>query len=646
MPGISVTELQKYLDQEKSYWKNFVLKIKNGEKFTKVDNGEITINIDKFTGKSENLKVNNDEVFENCLAFDAAGIEIHMRTHCNKREIDANVPAYVLYISDTETVKLSDLEKDNINPKKTKVGAGDTLEPETQELISLYYFKLAIENDKNSFTLFSTWYNILIPETEKVNGGKKVTVGEETYYMNEYLSYIVEKIATYNTEIPNSKNCELFVRTNNVRTNNEDEEYVFEEEGNQNIFKLSSNAKEWFQNFHKQEGVLLKKYRNPSILPIGDNKKFDSFERIDSVKKDRESNIADWVADFIRENFHVQLKHWDPADVWLTRNDYFTDFKKYWDERIKNIKTTTKLEELAEFNIDLQKALIEKKIWGVSLKKVTGSSAHMTLHNVDFGNLKKMLTKNETFLKNLDGVDDAKNNNVSDNYKLDSIDYSNGANNGQLNFVPIDGKELPMLNLQIRKNNSGNARGNLKFEAKYVGHEAQLGQTPLPMLAASLKKALPPGQPGDTVFKNDNEIYPSTKDEYVNDKTKPYIMPNAEGWKNATQAMENNIREKLKFYIKTDKFPVEPNSISNYLATANSKFGFTDKESNLARSNLMIICFLYNLSQIKDKNDLNNFCLNMVSMAQKVGTGYFAFANEKDIDEMKELKFGPFYKIY
>ena len=655
---ITVADLGKHLSKPPNYWKIFVSKIfskiqdesEYSAEFDTVNGTKIVINIDKFTSRFINPEIDNKKVFTNCSEYSTVDhIKEFMIPHLIPGTKSYNLPTSV---PPNGTILLKELLKSNIksdiNPSSVNNDDGSEIKTETQELISLYYFELAITNTApaKTFDLFDTWYNILIPETESKTENKKVTVKGTDQYMNKYLKHIVDEIAK----------DELFVRTS-------DGGYVIEKadgkEDGKNIFKLSNRAKSWFQNFHKQEQVLLAEYQKPTILPT--NQRFDSFKRIDTTGD--ETNVADWVAKFIHTNFRVELKHWDPADVWLTKEGFFNQFKEDWNKRInefhgeqaklsKTDKKTT-LSELAEFNISLQIALIQKKIWGISLKKVTGEHAHMTLQNVKFRGLIKMIGKNKKFLAGIKNIEKTKKfkkrtvqsvivHNNESKYKLESISYSNTANNGQLNFVPRDPKsELPNINCQIRPN--GN---NLKFEAKYIPAVAQLGQVPVNMMQFALKKEL--SGKGVFSFSNDYTKYPSTKGEYENTGETPYIMK-TKGWKTATEAMVSAIKGNLSTYIANDS-DLKKNDPSKYLnGTGPFSFGGPNgADGQKARSNLMIICFLYNLSQIAQQgqgnNDpLHNFCVHMIELAEKIGTAHYE--DEEDLD-IKDIKFGPFYKIY
>ena len=637
---ITVADFRNHLGKSPNYWKNFVLKIQKESPLNEFDTVDektkIVIDIDKFTSRSINPEIDNDTVFKNCLEYDTVDHIKEFMSPFIQGNKSYNLP------TSNGTIPLSNLLKSNIksnvNPPSDNNDDGSEIKTETQELISLYYFELAITNTDGNFHLFDTWYTILIPETKSTT-----KQGEKVQYMNEYLTHIVDKIAKVTKD-------ELFVRTS-------DGGYVIEKADGKDIlkdiFKLSNRAKSWFQNFHKQEQVLLKEYQKPTILPTNPNHQFNSFKRIDTTGD--ETNVADWVAKFIRTNFNVELKHWDPADVWLTEENYFNHFKKKWNGRIKKFHTDKKtpkrppLSMLAEFNLSLQLALIEKKIWGISLKKVTGD-AHMTLQNVEFIELKKMIGRNKKFLASIQPVIA---HNDESKYKLESISYSNTANNGQLNFVPSN-SALPKINCQIRPN--GN---NLKFEAKYIPAAAQLGQVPVNMLQFALKQELS----DKVVFNNDYTKYPSTKNEYENTGKTPYIMPTKNGWKTAsqsagypadwktaTQTMVLAIRTNLSTYIIgcSDLNSIE-NDPSKYLSEAHP-FSFKDNgvgNDQKARSNLMIICFLYDLSQIAQKEQgekaLHNFCAHMIELAEKIGTAHYE--DEKDLD-IKDIKFGPFYKIY
>ena len=153
----------------------------------------------------------------------------------------------------------------------------------------------------------------------------------------------------------------------------------------------------------------------------------------------RDGGFMDYISDICKTKYGISKKDtWNPADIWLV-----SDLNK-----VKNTLKTKVLDDvtsLEEFNAILRDMYHERKIVGISLKKMSGKTARWELVN----------------LENMDLFDDAEYN-----FKLDSIDINLGIKpNGEFKNsdtkIVVSGKK-GSIKFQIRQNSAG--FNNLKIE--------------------------------------------------------------------------------------------------------------------------------------------------------------------------------------
>ena len=171
----------------------------------------------------------------------------------------------------------------------------------------------------------------------------------------------------------------------------------------------------------------------------------------------RDGGFMDYITDICKNKYGISKKdNWNPADIWLV-----SDFNK-----VKNTlkqKVLDDVTSLEEFNVILREMFHERRIVGISLKKMSGKTAIWELVN----------------LENMDIFDDKEYN-----FKLDSIDInldvkSNGEFKNSDTKIIISGKK-GKIKFQLRQNSVG--FNNLKIEGTDLGAaSARLGKVPLDM---------------------------------------------------------------------------------------------------------------------------------------------------------------------
>ena len=129
---------------------------------------------------------------------------------------------------------------------------------------------------------------------------------------------------------------------------------------------------EWLHNFAQQNKIVL-----------------DKIKRRDFQHFNREGGFMDYISDYLRRNFKITPKdNWNPADIWLIHNEaqkkrLIDDlkapaegqgvFKGRW-------RVSAKLNQLNQMFRDWFKS---EELMGLSLKKVTSASAHWKVYNTN-----------------------------------------------------------------------------------------------------------------------------------------------------------------------------------------------------------------------------------------------------------------------
>ena len=139
---------------------------------------------------------------------------------------------------------------------------------------------------------------------------------------------------------------------------------------NETEAKNSILAGGWLENFAKQNETLLDKVKGNqfTIFTRGQTQGYTS----DWYKGG--DTFMEWVSKQVKDRFDISKKdNWNPADVWLIENE--TQAKKKILDAMKG-PITSKSEgvvsaNLNQFNAIFRKLFLQKKVMGISLKKIT-----------------------------------------------------------------------------------------------------------------------------------------------------------------------------------------------------------------------------------------------------------------------------------
>lgn len=308
---------------------------------------------------------------------------------------------------------------------------------------------------------------------------------------------------------------------------------------------------EWLKVFYAQQAKMLQEFSDS---------KFDEFNR--------DGGFMDYVTNLVKTKFGVSKKDtWDPADIWCIKNE--KSITTLIDKTVDGNGSQT----IQELNAVLRKLFNERKVVGISLKKVSGNVARYEETNVSE-----------------DGLDSNYNYSV-DKIKLDLSIESNEFNT-QDTTVVVEGNKVE-YKFQIKGNDSTKI-SNLKFEPTQKGAtSARVGKAPVDMVDQLIKD-------NNLTFKNSHVGYPKTAEEFT-----------------------KNQDEYIQIFKKMKRKGVETVCQTEQDFIQNMNIGFM-KESHVALSKCMQMKFLDSILSLKQDN-LNEFMTDMVFLAAKKGKRFGPF---------------------
>ena len=308
---------------------------------------------------------------------------------------------------------------------------------------------------------------------------------------------------------------------------------------------------EWLKVFYAQQAKMLQEFSDS---------KFDEFNR--------DGGFMDYVTNLVKTKFGVSKKDtWDPADIWCIKNE--KSITTLIDKTVDGNGSQT----IQELNAVLRKLFIQRKVVGISLKKVSGNVARYEETNVSE-----------------DGL------NSDYNYSVDKIKLDLSINSNKFNTqdttVVVEGNNVE-YKFQIKGNDSTKI-SNLKFEPTQKGAtSARVGKAPVDMVDQLIKDR-------NLTFKNSHVGYPKTTAEFTK-KQDEYI----------------EIFKKIKSKGVETVCQTEQDFIQNM------NLGFM-KESHVALSKCMQMKFLDSILSL-NQDDLNEFMTDMVFISAKRGKRFGPF---------------------
>jgi hypothetical protein len=322
--------------------------------------------------------------------------------------------------------------------------------------------------------------------------------------------------------------------------------------------------KDWLESYLKQQEKMIEIFQSPDW---------------DEFKYSGSGSFMQYIKE-VSSGLGYRYETWNPSDIWLVKKQ--SHVEKEINENIGK-DGRTKGQTIYELNDLLRKLIKEKRVVGVSLKKVSGKKAKFEYVNIDsriFDNKVLKRVKKEY-------------NVPRSNIKI-KLDLSLNNEKTKFNTQDLTVKVGNASNFQI-KDNDGRFRnfGNLKFEYSPTSSSARGGKSPIEKVEELLKS-------NKLNFKNNhkNFITSWTDKEDLKNKLKPYRM-------------------------KIDQIQKSVNigSISTDRAIENFEVMF-EQNKYLANSKLMQLEFIWQVLQITPSNNFEEFWTDMIWISLKKGKDF------------------------
>jgi len=327
---------------------------------------------------------------------------------------------------------------------------------------------------------------------------------------------------------------------------------------------------DWLQSYLKQQEKIFDVYASPE---------WNVFEYRGS------GTFRNFIEDKVKSLGITKIADWSPVDIWLVK-----DKQKVENEINQHIgkNGTTSGQTIDQLNDMLREMFKEKRVVGISLKKVSGKKAVFEEVNVRIGNQKilKKAKKQYTTSKS------------NTKLKLD-LSLKKG---GQI-ALGIEDLSI-VLGTKYRfqiKSNSGSSRfSNLKFEGSMPGSSARGGKAQVDKVIDLLKS-------NGLDFDNKYQNYPKNLEEFKKSKDEYVLM-----FEKIKTLCTTNIRTK-----------------DDFILTFESLFSSSKQNVHLANSKLMQLDFIYQVLTLKPNQKYEEFWTDMFWLSIRKGP-----------------KFGPHGKLY
>ena len=312
---------------------------------------------------------------------------------------------------------------------------------------------------------------------------------------------------------------------------------------------------EWLKVFYAQQARMLTEFQGES---------FHEFNR--------DGGFMDYISDIVRSKFGISKKDtWNPADIWCIKDE--AGVMRTIDKTIDGNGSQT----ILELNAVLRKLYTDRKVVGVSLKKVSGGIAKYEEYNI-----------------REDGLE--ANYNFKTARMTCPLAYKNTDGRiGQDSRIFVEGQEGVVYNFQIKGNDSTKF-SNLKWEPTETGAAAaRMGKAPVDMV----KKLL---EDNKVKFESDHKKYPTNATEFNEKKTQ-------------------NEYKKLFQKLRSNQVETEITSVDDFLTNMQQTYA---NKPEVANSKCMQMKFLEVVLDMNDEKR-DEFMTDMVFIAAKKGKRFGPF---------------------
>lgn len=328
----------------------------------------------------------------------------------------------------------------------------------------------------------------------------------------------------------------------------------------------------WIQSYYKQQEKLFE------VIGI------DGWEKI---QYDEKNSFMVFIKDqVLRKIYNKRYSTWNPSDIWIIKEskkgDIETVLKDVADQKTKREKDIA----LERLNDILSSLLVKKELIGVSLKKITGEPRFV------FVNVRP---RDMNFVQDL----------LDEDYEIDEKDITI-----EFNLFKSAREYKEECKIKLKGNNSIQIKSNagatsssknlnLKFESNLGTSGGRGGKIEVQLLKEQVKS-----------FENSFKNYPSSREEFVNEKGK-------------YKAYFDEIMNKVAFSS-------DVSSGSNFVEEIEKMFNSQDRTTiRIAQIKLMELKFLYEMYMVttKPNNDLGEFWTEILYASLKKnrnGKNFFA----------------------
>ena len=312
---------------------------------------------------------------------------------------------------------------------------------------------------------------------------------------------------------------------------------------------------DWISNYWKQHKTILHEFGN------GGARKFDH---------SGSGSFMEFIAGVVKKNFGVSKKdNWNPADIWMIKGSKDAMISKV-EETVYGSKDSQTIQQL---NALLRGLFKDRKVVGISLKKISGKEAKWEEYNVD------KLT--------LEEIDEYK-------YKDIDLECNLSSNMTQDTKVQLRGSTGNKgFNFQIKANTSTEFSG-LKWESTPVGAAAARGgKAQVDAVIALLRD-------NKQAFEKASKEYPQSLGTFQ-EKERSY---------------------KLMFTRVNKKVETKCNNSAEFATNISNLFL---SKPHVANTKLMQLTFLDQLLKITNSEKYTEFWTDMVFLSIKKGDRFGPF---------------------
>ncbi len=392
-----------------------------------------------------------------------------------------------------------------------------------------------------------------------VRGKYKILIETTQSYNNNPTAAQQEKgsIWIFNKVLKNKDSKAKFSTIQDIKTNPDYDEL-------KRIFG-GEVPNDWLDSYLKQQKKMFEIYASPEW---------------DEFKYSGSNSFMDYIKDKVKSLGIKKYADWTPADIWMVKNQKLIE-EEIENELSKNGSIPT--QTVNELNDILRRLFKEKKVVGVSLKKISGKESKFEQVNVRIPTDDRILRRQ----KNSYNVPKSK-------IKI-LLDLSYSSLKKSFGTQDLTVKLGNNYKFQI-KNLSGNDRSfdNLKFEGTPVGSSsARGGKAPTEMVVELIKS-------NGFVFKNDHNNYPKNLEQF-----------------------EKNKEKYLKMFNKVKRFATT--NISNdteFILNFSRMFSSDKKNIIIANSKLMQLEFISKVLEITPSPKYEEFWTDMFWISIRKGKNF------------------------